>query len=281
MLVYNVPAALLEKYPAMPVIVRSRKAAELGVCAAGMDEKHLIGLQLLDVSSGTGPIPSRERPVNIDLVLSQAANSDVAFLAAYTHLLETHDIVVVVPIAPGFSEAVRTAASLGFPVKLQIGALDQFAVSEVLELLDHYLHSPTQSRPVEFFHSVLQAVYSAQFSRGEMSDVTLWQIQEEDPAYIRYVADDGREVVSARLANLDPGDDLGSFLEQYQLELALERTECSVCPYFTSCAGYFKLPDRSFNCDAVKEIFHTLTVAARKLREDMDAYEEQQAQSGE
>jgi hypothetical protein len=213
------------------------------------------------------------RPLRIELVLSHVASRNALFLGAYKHLIELHDVVVVVPVAAGFSQAVRTAASLDFLVKLQIGPLEQFVVPEVLELLEYYLHTPSLSRPIEFFHSILRNVYCAQFGPQEMKENTLWQVQGEDPTHIRYVADDGREVLSSRLAGLNAGDDLGSFLERYQLELALERGECSVCPFFTSCSGYFKLPDRGFNCDEVRKVFHALTLAARKLREDMESYE--------
>ncbi len=229
----------------------------------------------------TGPIPAIARPLHIELVLSHAASHNAVFLGAYQHLTTVHDVVVVVPVGPGFSEAVRTAASLDFLVKLQIGPLERFVVPEVLELLEYYLHTPTLSQPIEFFQSVLQNMYGAQFGSQEMKDNTLWQIQDEDPACLRHVADDSREVLSPRLAGLDAGADLASFLERYQLELALERGECSVCPFFTSCSGYFKLPDRGFNCDAVKEIFHALTHAARKLREDMESYEKLRAQTAD
>jgi len=281
MLIYNVPAALMEQHRGRPVIVRSESAAELGESARGIAEELLFGLQLLNVSPDTGPFPALAEPQHIELVLSQDASPNARFLEAHIHLTEIHNVAVTVPVAPGFSQAARTAASLGFLVKLQVGELARFAVSEVLELLDYYLHTPTLSQPVEFFHSALQNVYSAQFGPKEVNGITLWQIQDEDPSRIRYVADDGQQVISARLAGLVPAADLDSFLEEYQLDLALERSECSICPYFTTCGGYFKLPNRAFDCVEVKQIFHELTLAARKLYEDMEAYEKQRAQSSD
>jgi hypothetical protein len=106
----------------------------------------------------------------------------------------------------------------------------------------------------------------------DQSAITLWAIQEEDPALVRYVTDDGVEIVSPRFAGTP--DAVASSLNDFQNALMAERCERCGCEFWEQCGGYFKWPRREFTCDGVKAIFQTLRESAEDLRRDIASYSE-------
>jgi hypothetical protein len=105
--------------------------------------------------------------------------------------------------------------------------------------------------------------------------VTLWDIQEEDPAALRYVTEDGRETIARRLDNGDVGTvtgDPGTFLTDLKAAVLTEQSECSHCEFFANCGGYFKWPCKEYSCDGVKTLFRTLHEAAGELAHDLAAF---------
>jgi hypothetical protein len=196
----------------------------------------------------------------IDLVVDDPR--EFSLLYKHVELYRSHPVRVTVATTPGFLKAVRLAMSLGLPVKLDVVQPVRSVVDELLELLDHYLHHTTVSQPIDFFHGLLMAFYRDNTS-------TLWEIQEEDPGMFRYITDSGDMVISRRLStSLDPAS-ADSFLTVLKTNL-LEQSECSECPFFGNCAGYFKLPNTSYQCNDVRELLTVIKNAASELRRDYE-----------
>jgi hypothetical protein len=118
--------------------------------------------------------------------------------------------------------------------------------------------------PVDIVISLLLAFYW-----GERT--TLWSIQEEDAAQVRYVTEDGQETISSRFADVPLPHGAGSFLAEHQRALLAEKSECAGCEFFGPCGGYFKWPDREYSCAGVKTLFRTLKGASVELQADVNA----------
>jgi hypothetical protein len=158
-----------------------------------------------------------------------------------------------------------TAGALRFPVKLEVGQPEPDTIEALQSVLDFYLHHTSVSQPVEFFHTSLMSFYNR-------NPVTLWDVQEEDPAYVRYVTDDGRETIARRPVGVRVTGDLGSFVAALQQAMLAERGECGDCEFLAHCGGYFKWPRKDYGCSGVKTLFHTLRDAGEALRRDLDAF---------
>jgi hypothetical protein len=155
---------------------------------------------------------------------------------------------------------------LNFAVKLELTQPGEALVEEMSRVLDAYLHQSMVAQPIEYFHSLFLALF-----RGE--PLTLWSIQEEEPAQIRYVTDDGEETLSRRFEGTDIKGDVSLFPGKFRAAIMAEDGECASCELIGNCAGYFKWPDPDYPCDGVKTLFRTLNEAARQLKKDLDAYD--------
>jgi hypothetical protein len=167
---------------------------------------------------------------------------------------------------------VKVASSLRFSVKLEVNQPDPTVVEELRGVLAFYLHHSSVSQPVEFFHSTLLSFY-------HHDPVTLWNVQEEDPAILRYVTEDGRETVARRLVNGSAPGDLSYFVARLGAELLAARGECANCEFFTNCGGYFKWPRKDFACDGVRLVFHDLREAAGELEHDLATFVQSRAEA--
>jgi hypothetical protein len=119
-------------------------------------------------------------------------------------------------------------------------------------------------QPIEYFHSLLLGFC-------HHAPVNLWAIQEEDPALIRYVDDQGQERLPGKLAAAEPNPDPAGFVERWSNILVAAGAACAECPFFAPCRGYFKWPHRDYDCTGVISLFHTLKQAADELRDDLAA----------
>ena len=181
-------------------------------------------------------------PVQL-LMRDPAAELSTLYRAA--HLVETHAVRVVMPVRPGVRGAVKLATSLEMAVKLEVEQPSPAEIRELAAVLDHYLHARACAQPVEFFHGVLSALY-------QRRTTTLWAIQDEDPARMLRVEDDGVETPFPPVT------------------LAAD-DECRTCAFSGVCGGYFKHPRRPYACDGVTTLFRTLAAAADDLRRDLAA----------
>jgi len=81
---------------------------------------------------------------------------------------------------------------------------------------------------------------------------------------------------SKRLVSLGiPEDQLVRFLEQH-MSACRENEECAECKFSSRCQGYFKVPDKGYQCDHVKRLFALLNEAAAEMRQDEERFVELQ-----
>jgi hypothetical protein len=230
------------------------------------DLERLSSIQLLSLLSEVDNLTQWGEAVPVELVMSEPA-TEFPRLYRYSGLLATHPIRIVIPVVPGFSKAVKVAGALHFAVKLDVEQPEPPLIAEMAQVLDVYLHHSTVSQPIDYFHSTLLALYHHE-------PLTLWTIQGEDPAYSRYITDQGEETISRRFVGRPVQGEIGSFVERFTKELLSEKRECCECQFFEHCGGYFKWPHKAFHCDGVKTLFRTLKDAAGTLREELDAFPE-------
>jgi hypothetical protein len=191
----------------------------------------------------------------VDVVM-RSPLSEFMRLYRYAKLLENHPVRITVPVVAGFGSAVKVALALNFAVKLEVSKQPgPDLIEELHEVLNLYLYRPTVSQPVEFFHTLFLAFYKG-------GPASLWEIQEDDPARFRYVKDDGEEVA--------PRGGAGAAL--YRRELLAEGGECAGCEFYAYCGGYFKWPEKAYDCAGVRSLLGVLGDAAGELRGDMEAY---------
>lgn len=265
-LVYQIPVSKLAAYRGQDLIVRAGQPSEFASEIGANDLDNLVYIQLGALPDNADGLIQWIRDLGaeglaIDLHLSDPAKN-FAHLYRYVELLANHPVRVSIPVATDFEKAVKLAVSLQFAVKLQVGQPTPVLIGPLTRLLDDYLHRSTVAQPVEFFHSLLFGLL-----RSQPAD--LWAIQEEDPALVRYVDDQGRERPPGELAESELGADPDAFVERWLDGLVAEGTECAECPYARTCRGYFKWPHRGYDCAGVKTIFQALTEAALELGSDL------------
>jgi hypothetical protein len=270
-IVYNVPVNLVPAYRGQAVIVRSEHPADLVKALPDNDLDNLVGVQLLSMTADVEVMADWGYAIPVELVMSDPV-TEFHLLYRHAKLLDKHPVRVSIPVVPWFGKAVKVANSLQFTVKLEMGQPETAVVDEMLSALDFYLHSSSVSQPVEFFHSSLASFY-------DRDPVTLWAVQEEDPSYIRYVTEDGRETIARRLVDNAPTGDPDFFSYDLWQSLLAEGSECCSCEFFENCGGYFKWPRADYKCDGVKAVFSTLRDAAGELRQDLETLEEIRAEA--
>jgi hypothetical protein len=269
--IYNIPTNLVPAYRGREVIVRSRSPAELVEALSESDLENLVGVQLLSLLADVDPLADWGYAVPVELVMQDPV-TEFALLYRHAKLLDKHPVRVSIPVIPGLCQAVKVASALQFTVKLELGQPGPAAIEEMRAVLDFYLHHTSVSQPIEFFHTSLISFYDG-------DPVTLWDLQEDNPAYVRYVMEDGAERVARRLVSASVNGELDSLVADLQSELLNERSECCECEFFENCGGYFKWPDKDYKCDGVKSVFRTLKDAADELRHDLMAFTEERKEA--
>ncbi|MBK6426996.1 MAG: hypothetical protein IPF82_12600 [Blastocatellia bacterium] len=276
----HVTVAQLGAFDGKPVVVRSHSPASLVRALAevraetggapGADPTRIRWVQILSPEADVAPLVEWDSAAPIDIILSAPAEQYTE-LHKFATLRDRHPIRVTISVVHGFKKAVLVAAALQFSIKLDIGQPDAGLVDELLEVVDLYLHRTTVGEPIEFFHSALLSFFH------EEPD-SLWRIQEDDPAVFRYVADEADTRQLRRTignASADPSafvDDLGS-------EILAAGGECVACEFAPMCRGYFKVPDRGYDCAGVRRIFGELATAATQLSADLEVQAEAQERS--
>ena len=245
-IVYDIPLDALPAYGGRNVMVRARSPADVVLGCRGVPDADVVCVQLEDLPTDLDPLAAWEYGLPIQVTMRDPAVEFPA-LYRYARLVDKHPVRIVMPVRQGFSRAVKLAISLEMAVKLDVGQPSPAAVNELATVLDFYLHASSCSQPIEFFHGALRALY-----RG--NSTTLWEIQDEDPARVRRVDDDGIHWPGRRPA------------------LVAETAECRTCEFWGVCGGYFKWPRRDYDCAGVKDLFRVLAAAASDLRSDVERF---------
>ena len=267
--VYNLPPPLLSAYRHGCWVVRTSNPALLPVELTEQDFERLIAVQLLSLEADSEAFNAWAPGLLIELVMSDPAN-EYPLLYRHTNLLDNHPVRVIIPVQPGFIKAVKVAVSLDFAVRLEVKQPDAALIEELVAALEFYLHQPTVAQPIEFFHGVLLGFYHD-------DPIPLWAIQEEDPQYLRYIADDGAESCYGRLAGNDDCNALRvaeADLQRWIDQVLATATDCRRCEFLRSCGGYFKWPQQNYNCAEVRRLFGKIRAAAVELRRDLEMVSE-------
>jgi coproporphyrinogen III oxidase-like Fe-S oxidoreductase len=266
MLIYNVPAVALNRYQDKAITVRSHDAGELAQAFSAVPQENLLHLQVLSMDADPDSLLHLSEAVPIDLVVDHPAE-EFSRLYRFAELPGKHPVRMTVRAAPGMTKAVNIAQALNFSVKLEVNQPEAPLVDELIALAEYYLRGSTVSRPIEPFHSLFLSFFNGKPTR-------LWQLQDEDPAVDRYVTDDGRVAFSKRLISLGiPENEFVDFLEEHMAS-RVEADECAGCEFFSHCQGYFKVPDKGYQCDHVKRLFAMLNDAAMEMKRDEQQYVE-------
>lgn len=258
-LTYCVPASLIPGFHGQRIIVRSDDPAEIVAGLADPDPESISFVRLLSLERDMDCLMTWGYAIPVELVVSEISR-DLPLLYRYAPLLAVHPIRVSVPLVSGFGNVVKLAVSLNFAVKLEGGQPDETLMDEMQQIADLYLHQSMVSVPIEFFHSLFMVFYHRE-------PLTLWTIQEEDPALVRYITDQGEERMPGCLIGMAADDDFFTFLQE------LQKGECTACEFLPHCQGYFKWPRRQYNCDGVKVLMRTLWTAAEELRADVASFQ--------
>ena len=259
--VYDIPIKLAAAYRGQKVIVRVQRSCDLLNAFSSRDLDNIAAVKLLSLIGDVDTIAGWGYGVPVELMVAQPQNQ---FPLLYRHvkLLDKHPLRVSIPIVPGFSRAVKLAASLNFVVKLEPGQPAPEVIEEMSAMVDFYLHQRSVSQPIEFFHSTILDFYHG-------GARTLWEIQEEDPALVRYVTDDGVEQVNRYARSPGTAGELNSFVPRLQAHLAASGAECVECKFAANCGGYFKWPRQDYSCAGIKRIFRRLRAGADELKSDL------------
>jgi hypothetical protein len=258
---YNIPVWLIPLFAERKVIVRCHDAAEMLSAFSNCDRENLLYVQLLSLTSDVELLGNSGVGVPVDIVMHMPA-SEFPRLYRQAKLLDKHPVRVSIPVVPGFSKAVKVASALNFPIRLEFSQPAAPLISEIAEVLNTYLHYSAVSQPIEFFHSIFLSFYC-----GEAN--SLWNVQEEDPAWVRYVSENGHESLSPHDFNHWPAADLDDFVARLQEEMLAPGSECSCCEFVEQCGCYFKWPNKDYSCEGIKSIFRELRTAVDELKADL------------
>ena len=184
--VYNIPVHLVPAYRGREVVVRFQDPAELVQALPDSDIEKLVSVQLLSLTAAVDALADWGYGVPVELIMRSPA-TEFSLLYRHAKLLDKHPVRVSIPVLPGLFKAVKVASALRFPVKLDVGQPEPDTIEALQSVLDFYLHHPSVSQPVEFFHTSLLSFYN-------QAPVPLWDVQEDDPAYVRYVTEFPRPV---------------------------------------------------------------------------------------
>ena len=249
---------MVRAYHGEDIIVRAHDPCEFPKYLSETDIEKVPYLQLLSLSVDTDCLARWGEKIPLDLIMTDP-EKEFPLLYRFSSLLNKHPVRVSVPPVCGFSKAIKLAASLNFAVKITGGQPDAALNGEMTDILNLYLHHPTVSQPIEYFHSILLAFFHEK-------PVSLPTIQEEDPMYFRYITDQGEETISDRFAAHGIIGEIA--IATVIRTLPEESEECPDCEFLPHCRGYFKWPERDYSCKGVKEIFRTLKNAAKGLKKD-------------
>ena len=183
------------------------------------------GLQWLEVNGLLGDAdawePATQSGMNVPLDIVVAnPGSQFSDLYRLVDVCAVRDVRVSMPASPGFLRALKLAIALRLPVRLLPGQPAAEVCAELTAALTFYLRDPMVETPVEFFHSVLAFMCSAQTG-------SLWTILEEDPAIFLHQGLDDRANFPRICGCLPPKISVPMFVATRFKQLVEQDTECT------------------------------------------------------
>lgn len=261
--IHNIPLQRLPSGSKDQFIIRTLEPTALPAALAKADPEQIVAVQLLSPQADSEPLNAWAPGLPIELVIADPV-TEFPLLYRHTPLLDQHPVRVVIPVQPGFAKAVKAAVALDFPVRLDVGQPDAALIEELAVVLQFYLHQSTVAQPIEYFQGALLSFY-------HQEPIPLWAILDENPQWLRFIADDGVESLYGRLAGigvaLEPETELDVWIDRV---LATDE-ECRNCAFLSHCGGYFKWPRPNYDCVGAKRLFGEIRDAATELLRDLEA----------
>ncbi len=185
--VINVPAELCDKIGFGPVVIRSGSCGDI-VRAHKVLGDRVIGVELEKLADDVSLLSSLPQGLSLTLNLRPAEAANV-----YTSswLSDRFSMAVLMGAEKGLLEGVRIVTSAQIPVVINLDSLSDD--SELISVLDYYLHERHLEVPIEFFHSL----FTAQIQGGNSS---LADVYPESPEQHLYIDASGAITSSSRLA---------------------------------------------------------------------------------
>lgn len=263
-IINSIPAKLFDKFRDQKLIVRLNDVGEYRKYLQTDDLNDVVAVQLRSSDFEVDEIQNIGGNVPVDIVMDHPS---VQFpqLYRFAKLTDTRPVRVSIHVRSGFKNAVKLALALRFDVKLEVGQPGPALIDEMAEVLEIYLHRSTVTHRIEYFHSIFMG-----FFHGDTSN--LWSIQEDDPEKFCYVTDEGVEGISQRFGRTNPEDILRAVSNQETNTEQIEKSECDTCQYLACCGGYFKWPEKEYDCTGVKSLFETIEKASAELKSDLKAF---------
>ena len=197
--------------------------------------------------------------LGIDLRLADPFRASELY--RYAWLVGRLPVRVSIPSTLGVAFAVRVAVALGMAAKLEFPPGEAIAWDELEQVLDLYLHGRFVAQPIEPFHSLLQAAFHR---RRE----NVWRVQDEDPAHVRYISEQGRPLLPRRLEG-KPSIQLDRrFVARWGTVASRPGLACCGCAFEDTCRGYFQWPEPSSCCNA-RPLLERIARAAAQLADDV------------
>lgn len=261
--IYNLPPHCVPSGSMERIIVRTHEPVALPAASAMEDPERVVAVQLLSLQADSEPLNAWAPGLPVELVMADPA-TEFPLLYRHTPLLEQHPVRVVIPVQSGFYKAVKAAVALDFPVRLDIGQPSSALIEELEAVLKFYLHQSTVAQPIEYFQGILLSFY-------HQEPVSLWVILDENPQWLRYVADDGEVSLHGRLAGVSAALEANANLDVWMEQVLAAHEQCRSCEFLHHCGGYFKWPCPDYDCAGVKRLFGELRDAAAELHRDLEA----------
>ena len=232
---------------------------------------RVVGVELEKLADDVSLLSALPQGLSITLNLRPAEAANV-----YTSswLSDRFSLAVLMDVEKGLLEGVRIVTSAQIPVVINLDSLSDD--SELISVLDYYLHERHLQVPIEFFHSL----FTAQIQGAALS---LADVYPESPERHLYVDESGAITGSARLARA--GKFFGSVTEDPQIDresalykllinpkksLFLSGSSCASCEAFDVCAGYLRIVDTSFDCTMWLQMFREIKATAKEIVEDLE-----------
>ena len=242
---------------AQETIICARRSPAASCIATRVREAKFVQI---DIVAGCGSdLGWASSARGIDLRLADPLQASELY--RYAWLVGRLPVRVSIPSTAGVASAVHIAIALGMAIKLEFPPDEAVTCDELEGVLDLYLHGRFVGQPVEPFHSLLQAAFH---HRPE----NVWRVQDEDPAYFRYISGEGQPMLPGRL-DRKPTTQLDKrFVACWRPAASRPGLPCCACPFEDTCRGYFQWPDPSSRCNA-RPLLERIAQAARELAEDL------------
>ncbi|MBM3301749.1 MAG: hypothetical protein FJY85_17585 [Deltaproteobacteria bacterium] len=265
----SVPAGLADRIDSDVVLVRSGSCREIVKAYEALGDRvrevelHGLGEELYLLSG---------LPVGLPLTV-RLHPKDAPQVYTNTWLMDRFSMGVLLDVDTGLIQGVRIITSAMIPVTLNLDAVH--CAKELMSTLLFYLHEPHLQTPVEFFHSMFNAVL-------QNSPLSLADLYPESPEALLYVDESCRITCSARLARagmflgelsdglrIDRESPVYKGLVDRKKQLFLSSSPCMSCEQFDLCEGYLRVADDAFDCEPFLRVFAELKAKAKEMAEDL------------